>query len=152
MKKSECNFISQLNFGYQNSLKYILIKPTKFILNLINFLYKENFILGHKYIMQKGHSRVCIFLNIFDAYTTYSSSQSFLNMESRSISYTKSIREIKLISKPSKVVFVTAKDLIYYNRQSYINYIVISTSKGLMFTNEAQKLGIGGRILFEIIV
>lgn len=152
MKKSECNFISQLNFGYQNSLKYILVKPTKFILKLIQFLYKENFVQGYKYVVQKGHLRICVFLNIFDEHVTYTSTQSQLDVGSRQISYMKSIRHVKIISKPSKIIFMKSKDLIYYNRQSYIRYTVITTSKGLMFTDEALKLGVGGRLLFEILV
>jgi ribosomal protein S8 len=152
MNKSACNFISQLNFGYKNSLKYILVKPTKFIFKLIQFLYKENFIQGYKYVVQKGHLRICIFLNIFDESVTYSSNQAQLDVGSRQISYIRAIRQVKLISKPSKIIFIKAKDLVYYNRHSYIQYTVITTSKGLMFTNDALKLGIGGRLLFEILV
>jgi len=54
----------------------------------------------------------------------------------------------KLISRPSRHMYVGVKD-IKPVRSGY-GIGVISTSKGVMSSNEAKKKGLGGEILFEV--
>ncbi len=54
----------------------------------------------------------------------------------------------KLISKPSRHMYVGAKE-IKPIRSGY-GIAVISTSKGIMSSKEARKQNLGGEILFEI--
>ena len=55
---------------------------------------------------------------------------------------------IKLLSKPSRHIYVKAQD-IQRVRSGY-GFAVISTSKGIMNSREARKQNLGGEILFEI--
>jgi small subunit ribosomal protein S8 len=58
------------------------------------------------------------------------------------------IRGIKLISKPSRRIYIGKKDLKPVKEGYGIS--VISTPRGLMTGDEAKKAGVGGEILFEV--
>ncbi len=60
-----------------------------------------------------------------------------------------SLTDVKIISKPSLRIYVTAKSLPeVYRRGKYT--IVLSTSDGVMTGKEAYKKKIGGELLFKI--
>lgn len=58
------------------------------------------------------------------------------------------ISGFKIISKPSRHMYIGAKD-IKLVRSGY-GMAVISTSKGVMSSKEARKQNLGGEILFEV--
>jgi small subunit ribosomal protein S8 len=58
------------------------------------------------------------------------------------------IRGIKLISRPSRRIYIGKKDLKPVKEGYGIS--VISTPRGLMTGDEAKKAGVGGEILFEM--
>ena len=58
------------------------------------------------------------------------------------------INGFKIISKPSRHMYGGVKDLKPV-RSGY-GLAVVSTSKGIMSSKEARKLGVGGEILFEV--
>jgi len=58
------------------------------------------------------------------------------------------ISGIKIISRPSRHMYVGAKDI--KSVHSGYGIAVISTSKGIMSSKEARKQGIGGEIMFEV--
>jgi small subunit ribosomal protein S8 len=58
------------------------------------------------------------------------------------------IRGVKLISKPSRRIYV-GKNELKPVREGY-GISVVSTPKGLMTGDEAKKAGVGGEILFEV--
>ena len=55
---------------------------------------------------------------------------------------------IKLISKPSRKIYIKSKD-IKLVRSGY-GMSVISTPKGIMSSKEARKANLGGELLFEV--
>ncbi|MCD6471397.1 30S ribosomal protein S8 [bacterium] len=59
------------------------------------------------------------------------------------------ISNLKRISKPGRRLYVKWKDIPQLNRNRK-GIIVLSTSKGIMSTNEAWKKKTGGEILFEV--
>jgi small subunit ribosomal protein S8 len=58
------------------------------------------------------------------------------------------INNIKIISRPSRRMYIKAKD-IKQVRSGY-GVAVISTPKGIMNSKEARKSNLGGELLFEI--
>lgn len=58
------------------------------------------------------------------------------------------IQGFKVISKPSRHIYGGVKELKPV-RSGY-GMAIISTSKGIMSSREAKKLGVGGEILFEV--
>ena len=55
---------------------------------------------------------------------------------------------IKIISRPSRRMYVKAKD-IKPVRSGY-GLAIVSTSKGIMSSKEAKRLGLGGEIICEV--
>ncbi len=55
---------------------------------------------------------------------------------------------VKIISRPSRRMYIKARD-IKLVRSGY-GLAVVSTSKGIMNSKEAKKLGLGGEIICEI--
>ncbi|HEY4474823.1 MAG TPA: 30S ribosomal protein S8 [Candidatus Paceibacterota bacterium] len=55
---------------------------------------------------------------------------------------------VKIISRPSRRMYIKAKD-VKQVRSGY-GLAIISTSKGVMNSGEAKKLGLGGEILCEV--
>ena len=58
------------------------------------------------------------------------------------------INGFKIVSKPSRHMYGGVKELKPI-RSGY-GIAVVSTSKGIMSSKEARKLGVGGEILFEV--
>lgn len=61
---------------------------------------------------------------------------------------TPKISELKRVSKPSRRVYVHAKDIWFFKQGLGIK--VLSTPKGILSDKEAKKLNVGGEILLEI--
>ena len=55
---------------------------------------------------------------------------------------------VKIISRPSRRMYIKAKD-IKLVRSGY-GLAIVSTSKGIMSSKEAKKLGLGGEIICEV--
>lgn len=58
------------------------------------------------------------------------------------------ITDVKVVSKPSLRVYITAKAVKEYRKGLAVT--VISTNQGIMTSTDAQKKGIGGEVLFRI--
>jgi len=58
------------------------------------------------------------------------------------------ISELKRVSKPSRRVYVHAKDIWFFKKGLGIK--VLSTPKGILSDKEAKKLNVGGEVLLEI--
>jgi len=58
------------------------------------------------------------------------------------------ISELKRVSKPSRRVYVHAKDIWFFKKGLGIK--VLSTPKGILSDKDAKKLYIGGEVLLEI--
>ena len=57
------------------------------------------------------------------------------------------IQEVKMLSKPSRRLYVSAKNL---PRTRQGGAMIISTSRGVMNSNDARKLKIGGQMIAEV--
>jgi small subunit ribosomal protein S8 len=58
------------------------------------------------------------------------------------------ISELKRVSKPSRRVYIHAKDIWFFKKGLGIK--VLSTPKGILSDKDAKKLNIGGEVLLEI--
>ena len=55
---------------------------------------------------------------------------------------------VKIISRPSRRMYIKAKD-VKLVRSGY-GMAIVSTSKGILSSKEARKLGLGGEIICEV--
>lgn len=58
------------------------------------------------------------------------------------------IRNINIISKPGRRIYLKKKDL--FHSYGKFNFCVVSTSMGFYTINELRQIGIGGELLMEI--
>jgi len=58
------------------------------------------------------------------------------------------ISELKRVSKPSRRIYVHAKDIWFFKKGLGIK--ILSTPKGILSDKDAKKLNIGGEVLLEI--
>lgn len=133
--KHYINFLSQLKNGQQAKLLYIIIKGPvpQSVLNTLNLLYSKGFIRGYQHNIIKNRKFSKTFLKVFLKYDHQGNP---------------AIKNIKIISKSSRHVYLSVKNLWKYN-SSLITFI-LQTSKGLMTDTEARLHNIGGFLLFSI--
>lgn len=115
------NILSNIKNGQLAKKLFIYQKKTKFCRLFLNFLWKNNLILG--YFFQNKNYKV------------------FLK-------YTKNkpaIKNIKIISKSNKKVYLSVKQLWKIKLTNRL--IIISTHKGLRSLKECQKQNIAGELL-----
>jgi len=119
--------LGRLILSQKHHKEYFMIKKTKNIEIILKFLFKENFI--KTYFNFKGHFII------------------FLKFRPISI-----FKNIEIISIPSKKVYVDLyklKSIIYKNESSFF---LLSTSKGILSSDQALKLNIAGELLFKITI
>jgi small subunit ribosomal protein S8 len=100
---------------------------TKLIIDFLNILWNEGYILGYKVCNSDS--------NLLKIFFKYKNENSIIN-------------SLKLISKPSRPIFYSLSQL--YNIDSKKNLLILSTSKGLMTINECKQAQIGGKLLLLI--
>ncbi len=74
--------------------------------------------------------------------------RSFLKVNIKFFRQRPVINELKLISKPSKRVYVGVNQIPLFKRGLGIS--VLSTNQGIMSDRKARQLGIGGELLAEV--
>jgi len=119
--------LNRLILSQKHNKEYFMIKKTRNIEIILKFLFKGNFI--KTYFTFKQHFIV------------------FLKFKSTSI-----LKKIEIVSLPSKKIYINLyklRSLIYKNRTSFF---LLSTSKGILSSDDALKLNIAGEILFKITI
>lgn len=106
---------------------YILHRRKKICETFLKILWDEGFILGYK-IDSNNTNRLKIFLK-------YKKGQPVIN-------------SIKLISKPSRRIYYSSKQL--WKLDSTKQLVVVSTNKGLKSSIECKKLNMGGEPIITI--
>ena len=115
------NLISHIQLGIIKKLKFITLKKSNIIINILKILQKEMIILG--FIV--GKTTVKIFLNY-------------------------KIKNIKLIkiSKASNRVYIPIKKLQILNQG--LGITLLSTTKGILTDIQAKSQNVGGELLCQI--
>lgn len=108
--------------GQMANRSFIYQKKKKFCESFLKILWDEGFIIGYK-TSKSDKNTLKIFLKYFD--------------EGKP-----SINNIKLISKPSRRVFYSLKQI--WKIDSTKTFIIFSTNKGLKTVSECKKLKLGG--------
>ena len=106
---------------------YVLQKRKKICESFLKILWKEGFILGYQTDQTNG-SQIKIFLKYKNK--------------------TPVINSIRLISKPSRRIYYTIKQI--WKIDSNKSFIILSTNKGIKSITECKKLKIGGEPFISI--
>lgn len=115
----------------------VVVPYSKMKLEILNVLLKNDFIKSVEKVKRKSKS------------SQTGTGKKFIEIE---IKYDKEnqpiISEIKRVSKPSRRVYVQAKDIWPFKRR--LGLRVLSTPKGIISDMEAKKLKVGGEVLIEV--
>lgn len=115
------NLISNIQLGINKQLRFITLKKSNLILQILKILQKEMVILG--FVVSK--TTIKIFIN-------------------SNIKYVKFIK----ISKASNRVYVPINKLQLLNQGLGIS--ILSTTKGILTDIHAKSLNVGGELLCQI--
>lgn len=120
------DFLSCIRNGFMVSKLEVLVKKSKYILSILNVLLQDGYIRGYT-IVDNG---IIVFLK-------YNKGVSVIST-------------LKLVSKPTKRIYMNFKELKKYSESNKICYI--TTSKGILNNKDffLYKTGLGGEVLFYI--
>jgi small subunit ribosomal protein S8 len=127
MKNTLWNITNDLKNTQLSRRNFLYYSKTKLLVNFLNILWNEGYILGYKVSSMNSN-----LLKIFFKYKNENSS----------------ITLLKSISRPSRPMFYSLSQL--YKLDTKKNLMILSTSKGLMTINECKQAQIGGKLLLLI--
>lgn len=127
MKNYLYNMFANIKNGQLAKRSYVLQKRKKICESFLKVLWKEGFILGYQ-TDQTDESQIKIFLKYKNK--------------------TPVINSIRLISKPSRRIYYTIKQI--WKIDSNKSFIILSTNKGIKSITECKKLKIGGEPFISI--
>jgi small subunit ribosomal protein S8 len=122
-----CNLTSKLKTSIQSHQSYVILPKNIFYLKFLKLLFLEGFISR---IVPISSLKLKVFLKY-------------------SANGTPSFKEIKFLSKPGKISYVSYNELT--KAALGVGLIVVSTNKGLMSHHSCIKFKIGGTALCYII-
>ena len=124
------DLIIRLKLAYKCHLISVKVLKNKFSIKFLNILYKIGIIRG--FFILENENKILVYLKYKNKRAT--------------------IYDIKVISKPSKRVYWNLNLLSKnYRKHAISNFYIISTSRGLITSNEAiLNYSLSGEILCEI--
>ena len=123
MSKHISNMISTINNGQLAKKSFVLLPKQKACENILNVLWDEGFILGYQ---------------IYKTKTNLKTMKIFLKYQNG----LPAIVLLKMLSKPSLKLYYSVKQL--WKIDSSKGFIIMSTNKGFMTSNECKKQVLGG--------
>jgi ribosomal protein S8 len=125
------NYVAMLNYAIKTKRIYCRILYTKLGERLSSLLFVHGYILNYRIISNYTYSYIYIQLKRITSFNP--------------------ILSVQLISKPTNVIYWTIDRLMdECNRSGELTQYVLSTSKGLLLSNNAISSRVGGKILFKI--
>lgn len=128
---SLADFVSRLNIAKAGRLKSIYVKNTSLNIELL-YMFVEFGIIYNFKVCLDDDLKIEVFLRFGYGFGAF--------------------KKLKLISKPSKKVYVNAIKLSKIKGRSSSSFFIISTSRGLLFDHECLYFNSGGKILIQIIL
>jgi ribosomal protein S8 len=125
------NYVAVLNYALKTRRIYCRILYTKLGDRLCSLLFTHGYILNYRVISN----------------LTYS----FIYIQLKRVNSLNPLFSLQLISKPTNVIYWTIDRLMdECSRSGILTQYVLSTSKGLLFSNNAIASRVGGKVLFKI--
>jgi ribosomal protein S8 len=125
------NYIAILNHALRTKRIYCRVLYTKLGYRLTSLLFKHGYILHYRIISTISYSHIYIQLKRSNG----------LNP----------LLSVHMISKPTNIIYWSVIRLMEEcSRGGELTQYVLSTSKGLLLSNNAISLQLGGKVLFRI--
>ncbi|WP_025270567.1 30S ribosomal protein S8 [Hippea sp. KM1] len=132
MSKKVADCLSKIKNGLKAKHDYVDVSSNNLVENVCRILKEEGYIKDYKKLEDVGNRNVVrVFLKYVDD-----------NKRKPAIML------MKMVSKPSRRVYISSDEIKPVMNGLGIG--IISTSKGVMTTKEAKKLGVGGEYICEV--
>lgn len=144
-----CPVLERL-LGEGGSVMGIIINTVGDALNRIKIANK----VGHAFVLVKKSKFLAKILDIMrdngyiESYEDASENKYFFKVNLRYYNGKPVIREVRMLSNPSRRLYVGYRDIKPYKNN--MGVVIISTSKGIMTSTEAKKLRVGGMLVCAI--
>ena len=123
------DFVARINNALQKDKKTVLVPRTNKIKNLLNVMEQEGFIVGYQDKVEDKK---------FNVFLKYFQDKPVIN-------------NFSSISKPSRRVYFSKKDIMQWKTQnSTFDLLIISTNKGVLTHQDSLSKGAGGEVLVSI--
>lgn len=121
------DFVTRIRNGQNAKLLSVKVPNTKLCLRLIQILYKEGYVRGYAYFKGKDKFHIELLLKYFENQPA--------------------IQFIHRISKPGKRIYWSYRKLKKICMYQPGSTFILSTSHGIVSSNEALVLKVGGEVL-----
>jgi small subunit ribosomal protein S8 len=121
-------FLVKITHSYRLKRNVFVCLKTKLSLRLIHILKDQGFILGYSCFKHHKRSFIKLFLKYHNFFST--------------------IKKIKVISKPSKRVFLNSDSLLKFNVNTGL--LILHTCYGLLSHKQCREFNVGGELVFFI--
>ena len=108
----------------------VVVEYSKLCEDVLNVVKEAGYIVDYKVVSYEGKKNIEILLRIING--------------------KKAINTFKLLTKPGCRFYINAKDLKKRLKYNEFSLCVVSTSHGVMSSNDAVEKNIGGEVLCEI--
>ncbi|WP_022670802.1 30S ribosomal protein S8 [Hippea alviniae] len=132
MSKKVADCLSKIKNGLKAKHDYVDVHSNNLVENVIKILKEEGYIADYKKLDNVGNRNM---VRVFLKYADENKRKPVIMM-------------MKMVSKPSRRVYISADEIKPVMNGLGIG--IISTSKGVMTTQQAKKLGIGGEYICEV--
>ncbi|AEA34319.1 30S ribosomal protein S8 [Hippea maritima] len=132
MSKKVADCLSKIRNGLKAKHDYVDVASNNLVENVCNILKEEGFIKDYKRLEDAGNRNI---VRVFLKYADENKRKPAIML-------------MKMVSKPSRRVYVSSDDIKPVMNGLGIG--IISTSKGVITTKEAKKLGVGGEYICEV--
>ncbi|WP_035589651.1 30S ribosomal protein S8 [Hippea jasoniae] len=132
MSKKVADCLSKIKNGLKAKHEYVDVASNNLVENVCRILKEEGYISDYKKLDNVGSRNI---VRVFLKYADENKRKPV-------------IMSMKMVSKPSRRIYISADEIKPVMNGLGIG--IISTSKGVMTTKEAKKLGIGGEYICEV--
>ncbi len=132
MSKKVADCLSKIKNGLKAKHDYVDVSNNHLVENVVRILKEEGYIADYRRLTDTGNRNM---LRVFLKYVDESKRKPV-------------IMTIKMISKPSRRVYISSDEIKPVMNGLGIG--IISTSKGVMTTAEAKKQNLGGEYICEV--
>ena len=132
MSKKVADCLSKIKNGLKAKHDYVDVSSNNLVENVCRILKEEGYIKDYKKLEDVGNRNV---VRVFLKYADENKRKPAIML-------------MKMVSKPSRRVYISSDEIKPVMNGLGIG--IISTSKGVMTTKEAKKLGVGGEYICEV--
>jgi len=123
--KTLSNNYSILKNAFKENFSSVFLHKSKKTSRFLDVLQREGLIRG--YCLSSKNRKIEVFLKYYKGFSV--------------------LNNIHSITSPGRHIYFSFEDVCYWDKNSQHSFLVLSTSKNVISSKEAKRLGVGGKVL-----